>query len=81
MKILQISKFENHAFIGLGLTVALVYFFRSDFQKVKSTNMLVLGAQKIKKNTKKHQEKNKRCPKVIEDKVPIFVGAVKFLAI
>ena len=76
-------KFQNLK-ITLSSVSALLWrsfiFFRSDFQKVKNTNLLVLGAQKIKKNTKKHQKKNKRCPKVIEDKVPIFVGAVKFLA-
>ena len=60
--------------MALGLTGRICYFFRDGFQKVKNANLLVLGAQKIKKITKKHQKKNKRCQKVNQVKVLIFVG-------
>ena len=56
-------------------------FFRGAFQKVKNANLLVPDTQKIKKITKKHQKKNNRDQKALKDKVSIFVGAVKFLAI
>ena len=58
-----------------------VIFFDDGFQKVKNANLLVPDTQKIKKITKKHQKKNNRDQKALKDKVSIFVGAVKFLAI
>ena len=58
-----------------------VNFYLHGFQKLKNPNHLLDDSRKSEISRKKHPKKIHKCQKVIEDKVPIFVGGVKFLAI
>ena len=56
-------------------------FYLKGFQKLKKSNHLLDDSRKSENSRKKHPKKNHKSQKVIELKVPIFVGGVKFLAI
>ena len=58
-----------------------VNFYLHGFQKLKKSNPLLPDTRKSEISRKKHPKKIHKCQKVIKDKVPIFVGGVKFLAI
>ena len=58
-----------------------VNFYLHGFQKLKKSNPLLPETRKSEISRKKHPKKIHKCQKVIKDKVPIFVGGVKFLAI